>query len=167
MSRAQELEAGFASDDPESRRRAVEFLRDTLRDPHTGEPALEGVHTDGVDHTMTTYLGSRNMTGDSAVTLLHEYAETTGLAFQETDPRYILGRVQHKKFLDTLVVVDAEYKHSLSPVHAVDDTKEATRDMLVFFTRRPVATDHISAGIDSLNPHKSLPMEVDMFVPGK
>jgi HEAT repeat protein len=42
MSRAQELEAGFASDDPESRRRAVEFLRDTLRDPHTGEPALEG-----------------------------------------------------------------------------------------------------------------------------
>jgi len=42
MSRARELEAGFASDDPESRRRAVEFLRDTLRDPHTDEPALEG-----------------------------------------------------------------------------------------------------------------------------
>ncbi|HEY3254070.1 MAG TPA: HEAT repeat domain-containing protein [Polyangiaceae bacterium] len=42
MSRARELEAGFASDDPESRRRAVEFLRDTLRDPHAEEPTLEG-----------------------------------------------------------------------------------------------------------------------------
>jgi len=42
MSRAQELEAGFASDDPESRRRAVDFLRETLRDPHVGELSIEG-----------------------------------------------------------------------------------------------------------------------------
>jgi len=42
MSRARELEAGFASDDPESRRRAVEFLRDALRDPHAEEAALDG-----------------------------------------------------------------------------------------------------------------------------
>ena len=42
MSLARELEAGFASEDPESRRRAVEFLRDTLRDPHDEELALEG-----------------------------------------------------------------------------------------------------------------------------
>ena len=42
MSRARELEAGFASEDPESRRRAVEFLRDSLRDPHAEELGLEG-----------------------------------------------------------------------------------------------------------------------------
>ncbi|MEI9948917.1 MAG: HEAT repeat domain-containing protein [Pseudomonadota bacterium] len=42
MSRARELEAGFASHDPESRRRAVDFLRDTLRDPHAEELALDG-----------------------------------------------------------------------------------------------------------------------------
>ncbi|MEI9942102.1 MAG: HEAT repeat domain-containing protein [Pseudomonadota bacterium] len=42
MSRVRELEAGFASDDPESRRRALEFLRDTLRDPRAEEPTLEG-----------------------------------------------------------------------------------------------------------------------------
>jgi HEAT repeat protein len=42
MSRARELEAGFASDDPETRRRAVDFLRETLRDPHDEELALEG-----------------------------------------------------------------------------------------------------------------------------
>ena len=42
MSRARELEAGFASDDPESRRRAVEFLHETLRAPHAEEPPLDG-----------------------------------------------------------------------------------------------------------------------------
>jgi len=42
MNRARELEAGFASDDPESRRRAVDFLRDTLRDPHAEELPLDG-----------------------------------------------------------------------------------------------------------------------------
>jgi HEAT repeat protein len=42
MNRARELEAGFASDDPESRRRAVELLRETLRDPHAEELSFEG-----------------------------------------------------------------------------------------------------------------------------
>jgi len=42
MSLSRELEAGFASDDPEARRRAVEFLRDSLRDPHAAELSLEG-----------------------------------------------------------------------------------------------------------------------------
>lgn len=32
-----------------------------------GEPALEGVHSDGVDFTMTTYLGSENMAMVSAL----------------------------------------------------------------------------------------------------
>ena len=41
MSRARELEAAFASEDPESRRRAVEFLRDTLRDPHSDESSAD------------------------------------------------------------------------------------------------------------------------------
>jgi hypothetical protein len=32
--------------------------RTTTDDEHTGEPALEGVHSDGVDHTMTVLLAS-------------------------------------------------------------------------------------------------------------
>ena len=36
-----------------------------------GEPALEGVHSDGVDHTMTTILGYENMTDDSVITHIH------------------------------------------------------------------------------------------------
>lgn len=42
MSRARDLEAGFTSDDPESRRRAVDLLRETLRDPHSEELSPEG-----------------------------------------------------------------------------------------------------------------------------
>jgi len=42
MSRTRELEAGFASDDPESRRRAVDFLREIVRDPHAEELSIEG-----------------------------------------------------------------------------------------------------------------------------
>jgi len=42
MNRARELEAGFVSEDPESRRRALELLRDSLRDSLAEEPTLEG-----------------------------------------------------------------------------------------------------------------------------
>ncbi|MEO6602629.1 MAG: HEAT repeat domain-containing protein, partial [Polyangiaceae bacterium] len=41
MSRVRDLEVAFASDDPESRRRAVEVLGDTLRDPRREEPTSE------------------------------------------------------------------------------------------------------------------------------
>ena len=145
--------------------------------PHgiLGEPALEGVHTDGVDHTMTTYLGSKNVDWvekNSAVTYMHDMNETTGAKYTETKPQYLRQRVQHRHFLDTLLLVDTENKHSLSPVLPVDETKEATRDMLIFFTRRPVlkkgdGRGHISEAIDSFRPHQELPMEVPLFLPGK
>ena len=41
MNRARDLEAAFASDDPESRRRAVEVLGDALREPYSEEPTSE------------------------------------------------------------------------------------------------------------------------------
>lgn len=137
-----------------------------------GEPALEGVHTDGVDHTMTTYLGSENMdlAANSAVTFMHDMNEETGAKYTEIKPQNLRSRVQHRHFLDTLLLVDTENKHSLSPVLPVDGTKEAMRDMLIFFTRRPVKKDgggHISESIDSFRPHGELPMEVPLFLPGK
>lgn len=137
-----------------------------------GEPALEGVHTDGVDHTMTTYLGSQNMDleANSAVTFMHDMNEETGAKYTDIKPQHLRSRVQHRHFLDTLLLVDTENKHSLSPVLPVDSQKEATRDMLIFFTRRPVKKGgggHISEEIDSFRPHRELPMEVPLFLPGK
>ncbi|KAI6258695.1 hypothetical protein MCOR27_006007 [Pyricularia oryzae] len=143
-------------------------LRTVTTPSMLGEPALEGVHTDGVDHTMTTYLGSRNMAPGSAVTHVHDMNETTGVKFSETKHELLRGRAHHCRFLDTLLVADNERKHSLSPVYAVDPEREATRDMLIFFTRRPVKRDtgHVSKDIDSFRPHAELPMEVPLFAPG-
>ncbi|MEU2061859.1 2OG-Fe dioxygenase family protein [Streptomyces sp. NPDC013455] len=130
-----------------------------------GEPALEGVHSDGVDHTMTTFLGCTNMTDDSAVTFLHDMREKNATRWNETDPELVLGQCRHRHFLDTLIVVDHERKHSLSPVSAVDERQPATRDMLIFFTRKPVLEGHISHPYDSLKAHDRLPMVIGLPSP--
>jgi hypothetical protein len=99
-----------------------------------GEPALEGVHSDGADHTVTTFIGGDNLADDSAVTFLHDIREKNGTRCDSVDPALTLGAYQHKEFLDTLPVVDHERKHSLSPVVAREPHRQATRDMLIFFT---------------------------------
>jgi hypothetical protein len=140
-------------------------LRTITTPDRLGEPALEGVHTDGVDHTMTTYLGSENMTSDSAVTFMHDASESTGIQLNEANPGLIKARVQHRGFLDTLMLADHENKHSVTSVHAVDKSKDANRDMLVFFTRKPTTETHVSGSIDSLKPHDRLSMEIPLVVP--
>ncbi|GAA3464891.1 hypothetical protein GCM10018963_69040 [Saccharothrix longispora] len=127
-----------------------------------GEPALEGVHSDGVDHTMTTFLSSRNMTADSAETILHDMSEVNGRRWHETNPELVKGRARHRDFLDTLMVVDHEYKHSVSPVYPIDDAESAVRDMLIFFTRKPAVEGHVSFRYDSTTPHRTLPMSFDI-----
>lgn len=76
-------------------------LRTVTTPDLVGEPALEGVHSDGVDFTMTTYLGSENMTGDSAITFVHDNNETNANRWDETDPKYLLGVHQHREFSST------------------------------------------------------------------
>ena len=142
-------------------------LRTVTRPDLLGEPALEGVHTDGVDHTMTTFLGKENMAPNSAVTFMHDMQEQTGKRLNQITPELISARVQHRNLLDTLMIVDNERKHSVSPVYAIDPAKQATRDMLIFFTRKPVTSKHISASVDSLKPHRELPMELPLFVPSQ
>nr|WP_245695464.1 2OG-Fe dioxygenase family protein [Streptomyces antibioticus] len=141
-------------------------LRTVTNSELIGEPALEGVHCDGVDHTMTTFLGGENMTADSAITFIHDMRETNARRWHETDPGYLLDRRQHRDFLDTLLLVDHERKHSLTPVRAVNPAEPATRDMLIFFTRKPALDGHISHPYDSLAAHRTqtastaLPLEI-------
>ncbi|KAJ2983463.1 hypothetical protein NQ176_g668 [Zarea fungicola] len=132
-----------------------------------GEPALEGVHSDGVDHTMTTFLGASNMTGNSGTTYIHSMDEVTGIQLHETSPHKILACARHSELLDTMLIVDHERKHSLSAVYAEDKNLEATRDILVFFTRRPYQDTHPAASMDSLTPHATLPMEVPLIDLGR
>ncbi|MCQ3000756.1 2OG-Fe dioxygenase family protein [Pseudomonas syringae] len=127
-----------------------------------GQPALEGVHSDGVEHTMTTFLGSKNMTDDSAVTFIHDNKEANGTQWSNANHEHLLCKAQHRNFLDTLLIVDSERKHSLSPVYACDRDADASRDMLIFFTRKPTASQHISHPFDSLDAHKNLPLQLTM-----
>jgi hypothetical protein len=143
------------------------FNTRTLTTPELlGEPALEGVHCDGVDHTMTMLLGSTNMAPNAAATFVHSMDETTGIKLREATQHKILGRVQHSELLDTVMIMDHERKHSLSAIYPEDKTKGAERDMLILFTRRPYTENHVAAQFDSLKPHPDLPMEIPLFIPG-
>ncbi|TOO22426.1 2OG-Fe dioxygenase family protein, partial [Vibrio parahaemolyticus] len=122
----------------------VFHLRTVTSPSLVGEPALEGVHTDGVDHTMTTLLGHKNMTDHSAKTFIHHMKEKNALKWHEADPTFILDEKQHLNFLDTLLICDNERKHSLTAVEASNPAKDATRDMLIFFTRKPALEGHVS-----------------------
>ncbi|KAH7025077.1 2OG-Fe dioxygenase-domain-containing protein [Microdochium trichocladiopsis] len=130
-----------------------------------GEPALEGVHSDGSDHTMTVMLGTDNMRADSAVTYIHDNRETTGVRTAETDPTLIRGRVQHQGFLDTLMFCDHDFKHSVTSVYQDDPGRPTTRDMLVVFTRKPKVDGHVSGYADTLELHAEAPLHVPMWLP--
>ncbi|KAF9077445.1 2OG-Fe dioxygenase-domain-containing protein [Rhodocollybia butyracea] len=133
-----------------------------VRQGMLGQPALEGVHSDGVDFTMTTLLGHQNTRGDSAETFLHSPQERNSIAWNETAPAFLVGKVQHVDFLDTLLICDHERKHSVSPVWSVDESNAALRDMLVFFTRKPVVEGHVSYPYDSFREHERLPLTIEL-----
>ncbi|RAL30985.1 hypothetical protein CVN56_30335 [Rhodococcus sp. AQ5-07] len=137
-------------------------LRVITRPGLIGEPALEGVHSDGVDHTMTTFLGSRNMEKLAAKTRIHDVKEANGVRWNEAAPEYLLAEVQHSEFLDTLMIFDHERKHSVSPLMPEDPSDLARRDMLIFFTRKPAVEGHISFEHDKRNPHSEYPLNVNL-----
>jgi len=140
------------------------FHMRTVTSPElVGEPALEGVHSDGVDHTMSTFVSSNNLMEGSAETFLHSWDQGTGISHNHSNRDLVLGRVCHRSPLDTLIFFDNHFKHSLSPVIAGDGSELATRDMFIFSTRKPAQKGHISHRYDSFNQHLEMPMQV--FVP--
>ena len=102
-----------------------------------GEPASEGVHQGRVEFTMMMMFGRRNMRVDSAISTLHDLAEPRGTKHDEVDPKYVKKRVQHKKFLGTLLFDDQAMSHSVTPVYQEDASKgHALRSLGAFFSRR-------------------------------
>lgn len=125
-------------------------LRTITGDGLIGEPAAEGVHSDGVEHTLTTLINATNLTVGSAISTLHFNEEKTGISTNDADEKFVAGRVRHAIPFDTLVIVDTELKHSLTRVTQQSKESRATRDMLILFTRRPCAPEHGSFEYDSL-----------------
>ena len=140
-------------------------VRTTTTAELSGEPALEGVHSDGVDHTMTTLLGCENMTGDSAATRLHDLRERNATRWPDANPELIVGQWRHSDFLDTILIADHERKHSVSAVVREDPSRCAHRDMLVLFTRKPTLPGHASYQFDSVAPHPSAPVNISLPLP--
>lgn len=138
-------------------------LRTTTVPELLGEPAKEGVHSDGVEHAMTTLLYTKNIADDSAITQIHTKDQRIGTPWDETNPAFIVGEVQHKHFLDTLLVVDSELVHSVSPVQALLKNKEALRDIILLTTRRLKAKTHETFQFESLNPHAEIPLEFNIL----
>lgn len=128
-----------------------------------GEPAQEGVHSDGVEHTMTTFINSTNMSKDSAISKIHTNEQKTGVHWADVDNKFVLGKVRHQHFLDTLFIVDSELKHSVSHLKCVDKSQAAIRDMIILFTRRPKNEYHSTFKYDSLNLHLEIPLEFPMI----
>ncbi|TID26356.1 gb [Venturia nashicola] len=137
-------------------------IRTTTTPELIGEPALEGVHADGVDFTMTTFIKGSNMTETSAQTLLHTNEQKNATAHHNTLPKHHVAKYQHRNFLDTLLFLDHELKHSLSPVEPADGTKDSHRDMIVFVTRKPCLEGDIRYNHDSLKDHPTMPLSVGM-----
>lgn len=137
-------------------------IRTTTTPNLIGEPALEGVHADGGDFTMTTFIQGSNMTETSAQTLLHTNDQKNATAHCDSLPEYHVAKYQHRNFLDTLLFLDHEMKHSLSPVEPADATKDSHRDMIIFVTRKPCLRDDIRYTYDSLKDHPIMPLRVGM-----
>ncbi len=137
-------------------------LRTITNKDHIGEPAKEGVHSDGVEHTMTTFIRSSNMKKNSAISEVHNEKQQIGVSWDKTDPRFVIGKCQHWHFLDTLIIVDSELKHSVSALNPHDENLEAWRDMILFFTRRPKSEKHPSFKFDSLEEHLEIPLEFSL-----
>lgn len=124
-----------------------------------GEPAAEGVHSDGVEHTMTTFIGSTNMSGNSAISSIHLNEQCNGDVSQALE-KYQTGKIQHRHFLDTLIIADSERKHSVSSLLQASSSDSASRDMLIFFTRHPCLPTHGSWKIDPIEECALHPMRI-------
>ena len=139
------------------------FFARTMSTPNTvGEPAAEGVHQDGVEFTMTTLLKSRNQNWDdkrSAFSKLFTKDQVIGVALEDADPNNVIAEVQHTKFFDTLLFIDNEVCHAVSPLKLINPDKTGFRDMMILFSRRMSlqGSKFISAGFDSLKSHPRLP----------
>jgi len=103
-----------------------------------GTSTPEGVHQDGAEYTMTTFLKSHNVDfdGGSAVVSLLNLNSQLGVDWDQFDPKTVIAETQHRNFLDTLIFADSEMNHVATPMRLLDESKPAHRDIVVVTSRR-------------------------------
>ena len=95
----------------------VHQFRIEARAGEAGLPTPEGVHRDGVDYVLVLLVARRNIA--SGTTTIHQ---------PDGD---LLGRFTLTHAFDAALVDDARVHHGVTPVEAVDATRDAHRDVLV------------------------------------
>jgi hypothetical protein len=128
----------------------------------TGTSTPEGVHHDGSEYTMTTYLKSHNVDfeGGSAVVSLLNLEQPLGVDAQEVDPKNIIKSIQHRNYLDTLVIIDQALSHVATDMKAKHVAKPANRDIVVITARKMAEKggNYITAPFEEEEiPHQTLP----------
>lgn len=104
-----------------------------------GEATPEGVHQDGTEGAIVTMLTRHNIQHDSGESRLWTLAQPNGKSSAaDLENGNLLTRVVLRDPNDTIVMFDRHLKHDVDPFHAKDAEKDAQRNVMVIFARRPL-----------------------------
>jgi hypothetical protein len=114
---------------PLTRQWAIEVhqFRIEARPDAEGRPTPEGMHRDGVDYVLVLLVNRRNIASGTTAILAPDGRE--------------LGRFTLTQPLDAALVDDSRVSHGVTPVHSLDASAPAYRDVLVVTFKKTDRTD--------------------------
>ncbi|KAE8162286.1 hypothetical protein BDV40DRAFT_265321 [Aspergillus tamarii] len=131
-----------------------------------GEPALEGIHSDGSDHTMSVFfLKCDNMRPDSVVTSCMTRERQRGCLSQNWGRPSSEHGSRTFTFFETLVFVDHDYNNNVTSLHLLCPSSIASRDVRVVFTRWPKMEGYILGYSDSMALHAESLIQIPSWLP--
>lgn len=136
----------------------VFHLRLIAQPDSLSELSIEGVHKDGVDHTMIVMMNKNNVKDNTGALRVHSPKEAIGTPWQEINPENVLYEHNNAQYLDVLLIADNELNHSGTPIFTHDNKNQAYQDFIVLLSRYPTVDSHPSHRFDSMNSHPDLPL---------
>ncbi|MCK9782378.1 2OG-Fe dioxygenase family protein [Proteus vulgaris] len=136
----------------------VFHLRLIAQPDSLSELSIEGVHKDGVDHTMIVMMNKNNVKDKTGTLRVHSPNEPIGTPWQKIAPENVLYEHDNAQYLDILLIADNELNHSGTPIFTHDNKNQAYQDFIVLLSRYPTVDSHPSHKFDSMNSHPDLPL---------
>ncbi|CRL62286.1 2OG-Fe dioxygenase family protein [Proteus penneri] len=136
----------------------VFHLRLIAQPDSLSELSIEGVHKDGVDHTMIVMMNKHNVKDNTGALRVHSPQEAIGTPWQKINPENVLYEHNNAQYLDVLLIADNELNHSGTPIFTHDNKNQAYQDFMVLLSRYPTVDAHPSHKFDSMNAHPDLPL---------
>ncbi|WP_193017069.1 2OG-Fe dioxygenase family protein [Proteus sp. FME41] len=136
----------------------VFHLRLIAQPDSLSELSIEGVHKDGVDHTMIVMMSKYNVKDNTGALRVHSPQEAIGTPWQDINPENVLYEHNNAQYLDILLIADNELNHSGTPIFTHDNKNQAYQDFIVLLSRYPTVDAHPLHQFDSMNTHPDLPL---------